>query len=219
MEPGEDDDVSDFTEGEQLGIDSAGAWHRRERRRDLKVLQWIERKSSLFKTMLFLFLTSKVTALHFYFFKHSHTLPYGNEPSPIFDLCDEGRSRPVAVLAELLRLLEPDANWGVLEMRFGKFGNWHPPWKEMAHEAIFSLVGGLKARLIEPYQKPPFSTWVRFADPQNSAYTRQLIANDFFAADVRTLDSSSLKIRKLARSAANLCTDPFWVVFLFHAAN
>ena len=108
-----DEDISDFTEDEEaLGIDSAKVWHRRERRRDLKGLQWIESSTGNFLGMMFLFVSSRVTALHFYYFKEAHTLPYGSEVSPIFDLCDDARSRPVAVMNELLSLLQPSADWG-----------------------------------------------------------------------------------------------------------
>ena len=215
----EDSEASDFTETEKLGIDSAEAWHRRERRRDLKGLQWLERCTSFFKGMLFLFLSSMVTALHFYFFKYGHTSPYGTVPSLLFDLCDDSRSRPASIVAELLRLLQPSADWGVLEMRFGPFSSWPRHWKKMAHDMIFALVGGLKARLIDPFKKPPFTTWVRFADPKISDYERRLTADHLFDADEKTLDSSSLKIRKLSGSAINLLNDPFWSSFLFHAAN
>ena len=143
-----DEDMSDFTDEEALGIDSAKAWHRRERRRDLKGLQWIESSSGNFLGMMFLFVSSRVTALHFYYFKEAHTLPYGSEVSPIFDLCDDARSRPVAVMNELLSLLQPSAaaDWGVVEMRFGRFSKWPTQWKRAAHESVIALIGGLIAQ-------------------------------------------------------------------------
>ena len=69
------------------------------------------------------------------------------------------------------------------------------------------------------FPRPPFSTWVRFADPKISDYQRQQVASDLFDADERTLDESSLKIRKVSGSAEQLLADPFWLLFLFHAAN
>ena len=211
--------LSDFSESEKLGIESAEAWHRRERRRDLKVLQWVEHRTSLFKVLLFLYVSSKVTALHFFFFKYGHVAPYGTDPSCVFDLCDDARSRPVSILAELMGLLRPSAEWGVLTMKFGEFSTWPGLWKRLAWEVVLGLAGGLKHRLIDPFRKPPFTTWVRLADPKLTEYEKRLAANHLFDVDERTLDESSLKIRKVSGSARQLLDDPFWMVFLFHAAN
>ena len=219
VDAGEDDEVSDFTESEKLGIDSAENWHRRERRRDLKVLQWIERKFSFFKGMLFLYVSGKVTALHFHFFKDAHVAPYGDDASVVFDLCDDARSRPVAILQELLALLSPAADWGVLTLKFGSFATWPSHWKRVAHEVVFALAGGVKHRLVDPYKKAPFTTWVRFADPKCSNFEKQVAANHLFDCDEKALDESSLKLRKVCGSAAQLVADPFWSKFLFHAAN
>ena len=91
--------------------------------------------------------------------------------------------------------------------------------EKLAREVILGLIGGIKSRLIDPFRRPPFSTWVRFADPKISDYQRQQVASDLFDADERTLDESSLKIRKVSGSAEQLLADPFWLLFLFHAAN
>ena len=103
----------------------------------------------------------------------------------------------MSVMAELLALLQPSADWGVLAMKFGEYSAWPGQWKQLAREVILGLIGGIKSRLIDPFRRPPFSTWVRFADPKISDYQRQQVASDLFDADERTLDESSLKIRKV----------------------
>ena len=65
VEPNEEDDVdSEISEGELLGMDSSKTWHKRERRRDLKGLGWIEKRTTLFKICLFMWVAGKVMQLH-----------------------------------------------------------------------------------------------------------------------------------------------------------
>ena len=171
----EDDDTSSNTsDDEKLGIVASGqAWHRREGRRDLKALSWIERESALFKVMLFLEAAAPVTSLHAFFFKHAHSAPFGEKPSVLFNLCSRARSRPRQVLGVLQRLLTPTARWRVVESRFGAFAEWRPSWKRMAQELVLNLMSGVQRRLVDPFETPPYSNLVPFADPSTSIEERR----------------------------------------------
>lgn len=216
----EQDDLGDaaaISDDELLGSLSKTAWHRRERRRELKALAWAELGSSFFVLAVFSFVGGHVMRLHFLFFKKGQTSSYGDERGLIFELC--GESSPVAaVLAALWSLLEESAAWAPLESMFGVWDTWPADRKYMAKEIVHMSIAEVTRRIAEPMCQPPFGYWTRICDPHNSYETRLQAAVDLFAVDVRCLDSASVKLRRRAKRAENLMC-PFWQKFMFHTMN
>ena len=87
----------------------------------------------------------------------------------------------------------------------------------MAREVVLGMIGGVKRRLIDPFRAPPFSTWVRFADPRASTSEVATAGAALFDAAEETLDASSVKVRRQADSLEQLLADPFWKSFLLDA--
>ena len=213
---GEDDDLSDFSDGERLGAPSKDAWHKQERRRDLKTLAWVEEPTSNFHSMLFVHACSCVIRLHFKFFKDAQRSPFYGDKSLIFNLAG-AESVARKVVAELWAILKGE-RWGPLEVMFGKFRMWPVKWQEQARQVALSLIGQLQHRLIDPFDESPYDTFVPIADPDNEQPVKLQFARLLFGASEATLHSSAIKVRKNAGSPEALL-QPFWQAFLFQAVN
>ena len=206
-----------YSDDELVGSLSKEAWHRRERRRQLKALAWAETKHAQFCLALFAFVGSHGMNLHFAFFKHCQTNAFGNDRGFIFKLC--GPNSPVAeAIAKLWALLQNDAPWAPMESLFGPLGTWRADWRAIAVDLVKMLIAGLERRLVGPLNDPPFKYWVPIADPDSPQELKLKVATQLFEADEKTLDESSIKLRRRTRLPATLL-DPFWQAFMFHAMN
>ena len=109
---GEEAEMEAVSESELLGHEPTNeAWHRRERRRELKALAWAEGRDGHFSTALFTFVGQHAIRLHFLFFKHGDSAPYGPEKSLLFKLCSP--TSPVRqAVGSLWQLLQYDQQWG-----------------------------------------------------------------------------------------------------------
>ena len=220
VQDAEQDDLGDATaisDDELLGSLSKAAWHRRERRRELKALAWAELASSSFLLAIFSCIGGHVMRLHFIFFKKGQTSSYGDERGLIFDLC--GASSPVeVVLEELWRLLEDSVAWAPLESLFGLWDTWPADRKCIAKEIVYISIAEVTRRVAEPLRQPPFAQWTRICDPQTAYEKRLQVAVDLFAMHERCLDGASVKLRRTAKRAEVLMC-PFWQKFMFHTMN
>ena len=70
-----DGDISDLSDGEGIGNLSNQAWKRRETRRSMKALVWVEKQSSRFLTVMFVTIAKKAMRLHFWFFRWAQSTP------------------------------------------------------------------------------------------------------------------------------------------------
>ena len=84
-----EDDLSDFSETELLGMPLEGdEWHKQEKRRALKAFRWIECRATFPKLMLFSHTVGPVMKLHYTLFKYAQLAPQGSQKSLLFQLCD-----------------------------------------------------------------------------------------------------------------------------------
>lgn len=212
-------DPADVTEDELVGAPlSSAAWHRRERRRDLKALAWAESRSGHFLVALFCFLAAPVMVLHYKFFKHATSSPYGNDRSILFDLSSE-HSPTKDVLRKLASFLSDTATWQPLEAIFGPVSRWDPDRRKLSRELTEQLIGEVQRRVQEPFEKMPYLKYLPpIADPSKDEASRLAAAHVLFAADERGLDKACLKLRRRAGVPGTLL-EPFWRCFLFHAMN
>ena len=127
-------------EDETVGVLSSDAWHKLERRRELRALSWAEERSSAFSVALFSFIGEKCIRHHFRFFKHAQQSPFGDDESIIFALCRPNNFIQKSV-DELWGLLESDDDWKPVATLFGAFASWAPKWRLMAVECVKCLIG------------------------------------------------------------------------------
>ena len=67
-------------------------------------------------------------------------------------------------------------------------------------------------------RRAPWKYWVRIADPRTSPEEKLTASTALFAADERTLDSASIRLRRKAGTPETLLQDK-WQKFMFHAVN
>ena len=217
VERDEDKDLSPFDEGEIVGNLTKEAFLKRERRREMKGLTWLESDESRFRILLFVTLAKRVMRLHFKFFKHCQVTPRGGKRSLIFEICS-GDSVVMVVIDELMDLMLPSSCWGPIEAVFGPFASWPAARRRLAEECVYTLVGELVRRCVKPYRRPPFKHLVPLADPLVPIERKRTVANEIFDADPRGLDANLLKIRRHFGSAEDL-VQPLPLEFFFHAVN
>ena len=222
VQSGEEDDLGaalHVSDDELMGSLAKEAWHRRERRRELRALIWVELGSSHFLLCVFSFVGGLVMHLHFLFFKSAQTSKYGSERGLIFDLCSGASESPVQkVLAALWALLNTSTAWSPLESVFGAFQTWPPERQSIAKEVVQISIAEVTRRVSQPLSRPPFTYWTRISDPRRSVEERRQSAVELFEADERTLDGSSVKLRRRTKNPEALMA-PFWQAFIFHAMN
>jgi len=136
LQGGEDDDLGaalDVSDDELMGSLAKDAWHRRERRRELRALVWVEFGDAHFLLGVFSFVGGLVMHLRFLFFKSGQTSSYGTERGLIFELCSTATESPVQkVIADLWALLNDCTAWAPLESIFGPFQTWRSERKSIA---------------------------------------------------------------------------------------
>ena len=226
-EQGQLGELSEFSEGERVGVLSEAAWVKRERRRDLKLMRWLPQASSQFKGMVFLLVASRIMRLHFSFFKHAQEAPYGETESLIFKLCDPAESNIHIAETHLQSHLEAggDENyWQPVEDAFGEFSSWPPTWRELARGIVLSALGEVKRRLSDTFGQPPFKFLVPLVSPRSSPAVRRRHAEAFMMEPEAQLDRCSRRIRAqlLAgphENPVDALLSPVWQKFLFHAVN
>ena len=212
--------MSDVSADERVGILSKEAWLKRDTRRSNKALAWLERRTSYFLCMLFVFLASKCMLLHFWLFKHAQNSPWGDEKSVLFNLCDPQKSNVQAVINDLWSLLRPAASWGCLPTTFGEFQTWPPRWKSLARDGVHVLICELKMRLTDELRKPPYNTLVPIADPGATSETVDKALDVLFdSSGDEALDSNSKKVKNAVGSRQALKDSRKWRAFLFKALN
>ena len=146
------DEVEDATarhEDELVGALSKTAWHKLERRRELRALSWAESRNSAFSVAVFSFIGEKCIRLHFKFFKHAQQSPFGNDLSLIFDLC-----RPDSFIQksidELSQMLASEDAWKPLTSLFGPFDTWRSDWRLLAADCTKALIGDARSCALIP---------------------------------------------------------------------
>jgi hypothetical protein len=204
-----------FDEGELVGSTSSEAWHRMERRRELKALAWAERESSFLAVALFAYVADYAMRLHYTFFRYGKIQDSVTTNNLLYKLCDE-TSPAQQMIARLWDLLKEAPSWGVLEMQFGPFSSWSPARRSLAKTTVVSLIGELERRLVAPFRQAPFSHWVPLANPEKTGDEKLTVARALFDAPEATLDANSLRLRRSVGSPESLVDDPFWQTFIYH---
>ena len=214
-----EDDLSDFSETELLGMPLEGdEWHKQEKRRALKAFRWIECRATFPKLMLFLHTVGPVMKLHYTLFKYAQLAPQGSQKSLLFQLCDLRVSVTAKILGELTELLFDGAPWDILTSLLGPLRGWPFDFKATARAVVLRLLGQVWRRLVYPFMNWPMRL-VPLADPDLPRIEKAPIATALFAASHKVLDSGvSQKIRHLAGTADALL-EPEWQEFLFNAFN
>ena len=139
-----DGDMSEMSEAEMLGVpaEDNDAWHRRERRRALKALRWIETRGTLHRMMLFLLTTGPVMKLHYSLFKYAQHSPFAEEKSYIFNLCDVTSSVVAKILGEPTQMLLSRRPWSLLEsMMSVPVAEWPAAFTQTARDCVLALLG------------------------------------------------------------------------------
>ena len=81
-----------------------------------------------------------------------------------------------------------------------------------------NVPGELQRRILDGTMTAPFVYWVAIADPKASNASKLEASKKLFAADERTLDSASIRLRRKVGSAETLLL-PEYQRFMFHAVN
>ena len=81
-----------------------------------------------------------------------------------------------------------------------------------------NVPGELQRRILDGTMTAPLVYWVAIADPKASDASKLEASKKLFAADERTLDSASIRLRRKVGSAETLLL-PKYQRFMFHAVN
>jgi hypothetical protein len=214
---GEDDNLSELDEDEAVGNLTQAAFIKRERRRELKGLAWIERQESHFVIMLFVTLAKPVMRLHFKLFKHCQEAPRGETNSLLFEFCSDD-SVAASIVKQLFSLLKADSDWGAIEKIFGPYQSWTPDRRQLAERCVCTLIGEIERRCVKPFRRPPYQYLVPLADPDVPLADKRVVAQALFDAPLATLDANLLKLRRRF-ALPELLLEPLFQSFLREAIN
>ena len=213
----EEENLSELDDDEVVGNLTQAAFMKRERRRELKGLAWIERQQSHFVIMLFVTLAKPVMRLHFKLFKHCQEAPRGETNSLLFEFCSDD-SLAESIVNELFSLLNEDSDWGAIEKIFGPYQSWTPCRRQLAERCVCTLIGEIERRCVKPFRRPPYLYLVPLADPSVPLADKRVIAQAVFDAPHATLDPNLRKLRRLFAGPESLLT-PLFLSFLREAMN
>ena len=212
-----DSDGSSDREDAELGAprNAQKAYRKEAGKRSKRYVQWAQRAETLWEMFLYMAAVLPVMVVHYDLFKHgqAQSRPSGSEssdatPGPIFNFCDDARSKAFQAVKILMAMLFEDdhSSWTILRALLGPQRLWPDQFACDARACILRLIGGTWRRLVKRWRQWP---WLlcRIVDPRVAMIERRATAAKFLCRESTPpccLDSFARKLQARIRDVDHM---------------